>query len=90
MLGDPFGTPGMVHRPSRHHPGWEAEPKKRLIIKDTEITRAERKKKSLQTESVVQKQIPTPEGICWALPRENNGKEILGILCPDLLLCCKG
>lgn len=58
--------------------------KKDFIIKDAEATRAE-KKIIADTESVVEKQIHTPEGICWALPRENNGKEMVGILCPSLV-----
>lgn len=56
-----------------------------MIIKDTEATRAEGEKKIIaDTESVVQKQIHTPEGICWASTGENNGKEMLGILCLGL------
>ena len=35
-------------------------------------------------ESVVEKQIHTPEGSCWVLPRKNNAEERFGILCLSL------
>lgn len=65
IFGDPFGTPGTAHRPSRYHLGGEAEPKERRIIKGPGATRAEKKHTIADTESVVQNQTHAPEGVCW-------------------------
>lgn len=84
----PSGTPGPAHRPSTHHAGREAESPK-VIIKDTEATRAEGEKKSLQTLSLLFRNK-------FILPREFAGhrwerimeKKCLAFCASAWPLCC--